>query len=144
MTREEAIEIIELEKLRYKIHLNGGEKVDNDEYYEVMNEFVEAYDMAIKALEKQPCKNCISRQAVMKLLEKEDWADTVYGVLNLPSVTPQPKIGRWINAKVGKLFPSNDFKCSECGNILDFNGVNGGRGDANYCPNCGAKMEVNA
>lgn len=53
---------------------------------------------------------------------------------------PKPKTGHWVNAKVGKLFPSNDFKCSECGNILDFNGVNCGRGDANYCPNCGAKM----
>ena len=52
----------------------------------------------------------------------------------------QPKTGHWINAKVGKLFPSNDFKCSECENILDFNGVNCGRGDANFCPNCGAKM----
>lgn len=53
MTREEAIEIIEFEKLRYKIHLNGSEKADNDEYYEVMNGFVEAYDMAIKALEQR-------------------------------------------------------------------------------------------
>ena len=52
----------------------------------------------------------------------------------------EPKIGHWINAKVGMLFPSNDFKCSKCGNILDFNGVNCGRGDANYCPNCGADM----
>lgn len=33
------------------------------------------------------------------------------------------------------------FKCSNCGNYLDFRGVNAGRGDANYCPNCGAKME---
>ena len=50
------------------------------------------------------------------------------------------KTGHWINAKVGRLFPSNDFKCSECGNILDFNGVNCGRGDANFCPNCGAEL----
>lgn len=33
------------------------------------------------------------------------------------------------------------FKCSNCGNYLDFRGVNAGRGDANYCPNCGTKME---
>ena len=33
------------------------------------------------------------------------------------------------------------FKCSNCGNYLDFRGVNAGRGDANYCPNCGEKME---
>ena len=32
------------------------------------------------------------------------------------------------------------FKCSNCGNYLDFGGVNAGRGTANYCPNCGAKM----
>lgn len=52
------------------------------------------------------------------------------------------KTGKWVHAKVGKLFPSNDFKCSLCGNFLDFHGVNAGRGDANYCPNCGANMEV--
>lgn len=32
------------------------------------------------------------------------------------------------------------FKCSHCGNYFDFRGVNAGRGAANYCPNCGAKM----
>lgn len=32
------------------------------------------------------------------------------------------------------------FKCSNCGNYLDFRGVNAGRGAVNYCPNCGAKM----
>ena len=32
------------------------------------------------------------------------------------------------------------FKCSNCGNYLDFRGANAGRGTANYCPNCGAKM----
>ena len=52
--------------------------------------------------------------------------------------------GEWINAKVGKLFPSNDYKCSICGNILNFDGVNCGRGDANFCPNCGADMRGRA
>ena len=32
-------------------------------------------------------------------------------------------------------------KCSECGNTLDMHGVNAGRGDANFCPNCGTKMD---
>ena len=58
-----------------------------------------------------------------------------------PTLNVKPIVhGKWINAKVGKLFPSKDFKCSVCGNILDFDGVNCGRGDANYCPNCGADM----
>lgn len=46
------------------------------------------------------------------------------------------KTGKWIRVD------SNTFKCSNCGNFLNFHGVNAGRGDANYCPNCGAKMEV--
>lgn len=91
----------------------------------------------------------ISRQAVLEnafaIYTHECGLVEVVGVAtikDLPSVKPQERTGHWINAQVGKLFPSNDFKCSECGNILDFNGVNCGRGDANYCPNCGAKMEV--
>ena len=35
-------------------------------------------------------------------------------------------------------------KCSICGNYLYLGGLNGGRGDANYCPNCGAKMDGGA
>ena len=33
------------------------------------------------------------------------------------------------------------YKCSACGNYLTVgtNTLNGGRGDLNYCPNCGAK-----
>lgn len=34
-----------------------------------------------------------------------------------------------------------NVRCSKCGNTLDLRGVNAGRGDANYCPNCGAKMK---
>ena len=46
----------------------------------------------------------------------------------------QVKHAHWIKQK------REIFKCSNCGNYLDFGGVNAGRGDANYCPNCGAKM----
>ena len=76
-------------------------------------------------------------------LKKEGKLDTFKEAHNMAikSLEQEPKTGHWINAKVGKLFPSNDFKCSKCGNILDFDGVNCGRGDANFCPNCGVKME---
>lgn len=47
---------------------------------------------------------------------------------------PLPK-GHWLKDR------GSIYKCSNCRNILDFDGVNAGRGDANYCPNCGAKME---
>ena len=47
--------------------------------------------------------------------------------------------GKWI--QYDKRFPwVYLYKCSKCGNYLNFAGVNGGRGEANYCPNCGAKM----
>ena len=46
------------------------------------------------------------------------------------------KHAHWIDQKHGT------YKCSSCGQFLDFRGVNAGRGDANYCPHCGAKMEV--
>lgn len=46
------------------------------------------------------------------------------------------KTGKWVRAD-----SYNTFKCSVCGNFLNFHGVNAGRGDANYCPNCGAKMK---
>lgn len=50
------------------------------------------------------------------------------------------KHARWIDQQ-HLIFKHEIFKCSNCGNFLDFGGVNAGRGDANYCPNCGAKME---
>ncbi len=57
---------------------------------------------------------------------------------------PQEKIkAKWIKADTHNfLWFKNDrvYKCSNCGNFLDFEGVNFGRGDAYYCPNCGAEM----
>ena len=54
------------------------------------------------------------------------------------------KHGHWIRESQTRFekifFSSRVFKCSVCGNYLDFDDVNVGRGSANYCPNCGAKM----
>ena len=46
--------------------------------------------------------------------------------------------GEWV--KMDKR--GNNVRCSKCGNTLDLRGVNAGRGDANYCPNCGAEMST--
>ena len=82
----------------------------------------EAYDLAIKALEQQPCEDCISRQAVLDIIYFEDkWlydakshnADTkiVFSGLEsrvkaLPSVTPK-----------GVTITDFTDKCRECGRI---------------------------
>ena len=77
MTKDEAIEHLKTTWQRDDISV--GETI--------------AIKMAIKALEQESCEDCISRAEVLKLLEKEDWADTVYGVMALPPVTLKT---RWI------------------------------------------------
>ena len=42
----------------------------------------------------------------------------------------------WFNHNVTQV------QCNQCKNYLNLDGLNGGRGDANYCPNCGAYMRV--
>ena len=59
----------------------------------------------------------------------------------LPSIAPV-KHGKWKRIdKDNMFFAPHILQCSICGNILDTHGVNAGRGDANYCPVCGAKMK---
>jgi predicted RNA-binding Zn-ribbon protein involved in translation (DUF1610 family) len=56
-------------------------------------------------------------------LQKADVVQVIHGKWK--------KIGVW-----GRV-----YRCDQCGNFLDFDAVNAGRGDANFCPNCGAKMD---
>lgn len=78
----------------------------------------------------------------------EDMRNLLDELENLPSavVDSEPiRHGHWIGENQTKLeklfFPSRVFKCSVCGNYLDFDGINVGRGSANYCPNCGCVMD---
>ena len=61
-------------------------------------------------------------------------ADDVYKALEAVPSADRPQ-GKWISK--GKRI----YRCSNCGNYLDFDGVNASRGDANFCPNCGAQMK---
>jgi len=69
----------------------------------------------------------------------EGWSDCVslleQYLEQLPSADPERKKGKWEDSG-WKII----YRCSECGNYLDFSGLNAGRGDANFCPNCGADM----
>lgn len=99
----------------------------------------------IKALKAEPCDDAISRQTVLDLVvanhrELNGLNVVMYSPLykdikQLPSVTPQPKIGHWIYT----LEDWNKWECSECGftKRTDVH-VNIGY---KYCPKCGAKME---
>lgn len=110
----------------------------------------------------EPCEDVVSRQAVHDLLatwlsdylteETREALEVIDGkVTDLPSVQPKQRVGRWIGHKVYKqsreqkvesvvytCSPTESIECDQCrslflGEILV---------RRNYCPNCGAKMEV--
>ena len=141
MTREEKIEILEKEKAYMLSH--GGDRQ------------AEALDSAIKAIEQEPCDDCVRRQEVLDILDdtvknyiKENDFDKAQGVAwvkaqKLPPVTPKPKMGRWIVNEWGNI------SCSECGCTALYDKVYPGesvfgkaiRVKSNFCPTCGAKMK---
>ncbi len=112
-----------------------------------------ALDMAIEALEQEPCEDCISRKAVLEYIEGSE-AELGHSTENelvcqdikeFPPVTPQPKIGKWewvqydCNPKIG------NWHCSECRSIVIECVSKKEKGSIplyRYCPQCGAKMEV--
>lgn len=98
-----------------------------------------------KALEQQS-EDAISRQAVLnkkELVELEDgqsfYCISPEDVETLPSVTPQPKTGHWINKKP-RWIPSlsmtihDAYECSNCGQP----GVHWWK----HCIYCGSPMEI--
>lgn len=66
---------------------------------------IQAKDMAVKALEQEPCDDCISRQAVLDLIADYDLSmgQVVKGIHALPSVTPQEPILDKIRAEIEAL-----------------------------------------
>lgn len=105
-------------------------------------------------LEKEPCKDAISREAVLEAVSKiglckcntneiEAVDECLRVVKALPPVTPQPKTGRWISfGTKGEIDGQivRTFICSECDAISIFRVTNGNIVNGDLCPNCGAKM----
>lgn len=129
MTREEAIARIKNHKIAHKMNEPRAIYIS------------EALDMAIEALEQEPCEDAISRQAVLDAVEddnrngmwscfaSDDDAQKFKTVIkDLPPVKPQePKTGHWIEDE-------NEMEvwCSACGEENDE--------CSRYCPNCGCRM----
>jgi len=120
-----------------------------DDCYDI-TEYQEAKAMAIKALEQQSCGDAINREKARQFLyERIDRLndDELYDIFSriiddmyneLPSITPQPKIGKWIDdGWYAEGHSEHAYRCSKC----DKNYI-GYVGEHKYCPNCGAKMEV--
>jgi rubrerythrin len=92
-------------------------------------------DEIIEALE-QPCEDCISREQAKSAI-RDRFKDLpsrveINTILNeLPSVTPQPKIGHWVRQTDDY---HDYYECEYCGIAVGLDDIK------NYCPNCGAKM----
>lgn len=106
------------------------------------------YDFTEKKT-KEPCEDCISREAVIRLAEQypliigSRCSGLIADIKHLPSVTPQPKKGKWIEegkwsegCGMGETYGSY-WRCSSCDEITQGDYYQCG---ANYCPNCGADM----
>ena len=130
-----------------------------------IGEQVDALELAIKALEQQPCEDCISRQAAIDEIEYEfeminsaldsmtldfnarerlrqrrgEAIEILNSIQQLPTATPSPIIGRWIevidDTDSSGCKKNWHYKCSICGN------EDSCWGEYNYCPICGAEMK---
>lgn len=138
MTREQAIKILNKEREYMKNHAGESQ--------------VEAFTMAIKALEQEPCEDAISRQAVLKTLDDmNNVLDVDRTVANykellkecyevLPPVNPQePKTGHWIKEKSVYGWDGKSYQCSKCCRSIHLDLEVEDLNDYPFC-HCGAKM----
>jgi hypothetical protein len=115
----------------------------------------------LPSITPQPCGDAISRQVVLEGIRnlypdipivdiigaRRKWLDKYAPyfecenvVEQLPSVTPQPKMGRWILIHRNGV---NKYVCSECDNEPLLIGENYPIFKlSHYCPYCGTKMKV--
>lgn len=133
MTNEEAINTLKSLKSYY----NDNSEYCEDGYVGFDNEDNEALDLAIKALEQQPCEDCISQQAVLdkkELVELEDgqsfYCINPKDVETLPSVTPSISKGEWLHIYKSGIA----CECSRCHIQMPITEY------YHFCPNCGADM----
>ena len=146
MTNDKAIKWLKVEASYIEGDVGNGKEI------------LEAYDMAIKALEKEPCNDAISRTELLSKIDAErkhllnlkmDGAEHIIVhharriIEDLPSVTPQPKVGEWLEKEVisDKVIEEwQSARCSVCDRyhttpyMYYFSHYD-------WCPNCGAKME---
>jgi hypothetical protein len=137
-----------------------GYALEEDSAYEV------SWKDVFKWLEKQPSDDCISRQDAIGIvarikemhIDDRELYSINYGTIcdidlalqQLSSVTPHPKMGRWVEENINEW--SRKVFCSECGCLPPFEHISNGDvysasgygviNKTKFCPNCGAKMEV--
>lgn len=105
----------------------------------------EALRMAIKELGREPCEDCISREAAIRAccgmsrftgIDEAPYEYVEDVLRELPSVKPKERTGHWIAVYQGDEIIN--YRCSEC----EFGNTFGKNTDGMYyCPACGVRME---
>lgn len=144
MTREEREEAIK----RVSIWLDKGKQHSDYQLGYIEGWFTkedeQAFQMAINALQMEPCDDYISRQRALDIVEfnrnSYDGNDAVVWIereiKELPSVQPEQEIGQWLGTDEWY------HKCSCCGEVFHFYYPEYTKLNKwNFCPRCGAKME---
>ena len=140
MTREEATKVLDDMKVKIRIPKSAETQLKRNE----------ALEMAIKALDQEPCDDCISREDALMALTGE-WTEPTDEIIhrfikrikNLPPVTPQPKMGRWEWVQYDGNPNIGNWHCSECRTIFIEGTIKREKDSIpfyKYCPQCGAKM----
>lgn len=126
---------------------------DTDNHYDEVMKRIEAFDMAIKALEQKPCEDCINRKEVNVLVDElaraisdercfmsrgRSTANIMQDILDLPSVQPTRPTGKWIKMPLIEAGQTYSHECSLCGRRILITDV--GLSEFPYC-HCGARME---
>lgn len=143
MTNEEAIAIIRKEYLCVDRDCDIERSCGKCDLVMPSKEpILQAYKLAIKALEQEPCTDAISREDALMALTGE-YTDSPIEILPkaikrinaLPPVNPAEKVGQWKRISMDKYVQHAMayYKCSVCGKDII--------GTHNYCPSCGAKMQ---
>lgn len=128
MTKEALIEDLQL--------IQHRARVDKDTFVS------ETIATVIETIEEPPCEDCVSREAVKKQFEEVvrnngSATELLVRLWKLPPVQPTRPTGKWIEKEDYNL--DTYYECSECGEDYCI------EGDIlihKYCPNCGARMEV--
>jgi hypothetical protein len=131
MTSEEAIKTL---RANVMVACDTSDKVGYDT--PLSKSIEQALEMAIKALEQEPCEDCWSKKEVADIINRQRFGiqKISMGIIKekleaLPTVTPTRKRGKWLK--------SNICGAKVCSICLAHMGLS----NFKYCPNCGAEME---
>lgn len=147
MTSEEAIKIL---RANVMVACDTSDKVGYDT--PLSKAIEQALEMAIKALEQEPCEDCWSKKEVVDIINRQRFGinKISMGIIKekleaLPSVKPTRKKGKWIKQYTAFVNDDNQIvtecHCTNCYGISYFRSMNGELVGAKYCPNCGSEME---